>query len=107
MNEKTIQTNKNNFIKLIELVEKNKDLPIFPMVGESICDYINPNTDFTLCEFGEPYIMEYCYYQLYSETEMYSEYEKDEIEKDAESKNKKVEWKKGIFIPMDYPVEFS
>ncbi len=101
MYTKGMQISTNNFLKLMDLTNKNQELPVLPVISESICDFINPYTDFTLCEFGEPYIMEYCYYQLYSEIEIYSEYEKDEIEKDASSKNKKVEWKKAIFIPIN------
>ncbi len=102
MYEYNMAGSNRNLKKLLELINENPNLPIFPIVDESICDYIEFNVDFNLCKFEEPYIMKYCYYTLYSDRpEMYTEWSKDIVEHDAAEKNiKNIEWKKAIFVPI-------
>lgn len=86
--------------EVIKLIKENPKLPVSPIIDESICDFIEFDVIFNLCKFEEPYIMQYCYYRLYSEIEMYTEWSKDIIECDATKKNRRVEWKKAIFVPI-------
>ena len=100
--ENDIKDSNIHFKEVIKLINENPELPVFPVVGENICDFIEFNVVFNLCKFEKPYIMKYCYYALYSdELEMYTEWSKDIIECDAKKKNiKNIEWKEAIFLPI-------
>ena len=100
--ENDIKDSNVHLKEVLKLIRENPELPVFPIVDENICDYIEFNVVFNLCKFEEPYIMKYCYYALDSdELEMYTDWSKDIIEYDAIKKNiKNIKWKEAIFVPI-------
>ena len=92
----------SNFLKLLELVKQNPNLPVFPIVSENICEEVEFGENFTLCHFEEPYILGFCEYILYEKSEFITEWDKDLITDDVIKKNKGKlpDWEKGIFVPV-------
>lgn len=99
--------NDNNFRKLMDLIVENPYCSIYPIVSQSVCSIDKfYDTDFSVCEFGEPYLKKYCYYSMGSDYELslYTEDNYDEVTADMNRKGvTEVEWITGIFVPIIPP----
>ena len=99
--EKGMRKSEESLKELLDLIKQNPDLPVFPIIDENICNDIEFNTIFNLCQFEHPYKMKYCYHALGDgKVEMYSEWTKADVELDAKKKGVKVDWKNAIFVPL-------
>lgn len=99
----------SNFLKLLELVKQNPQMPVFPIVSETICDAKDFSEDVSLCHFEEPYITKFCEYVLYNKLQFITENKKDLITEDVIKNNqgRLPKWEKGIFIPIKPVKKYS
>lgn len=95
--------------KLLKLIQENPNLEIIPLVNYNTINYMDEDSTYTACEFSNPFIDEYCYFDFYGRKEfvllqdviliedyLYKtfSYDKNLIQIELD----KLEWKKAIFV---------
>ena len=103
--------NRDNFVRLKGLMAEKPHCKVFPIVAQNVCESESfYKLAFSLCKFGEPYVMKYCYYAMGGNIEeaLYTEQDYDRVSDDIRSKGAEdVMWTEGIFVPINMSQEWE
>ena len=88
--------------KLVDIINQNPDLPVFPAVSNSFIDWFDdhPFVDSTVGKITNVQIGEYCTYVVDDEVHFAMDYDKEWLE--YEYPELTFNWQKAIFVAVDY-----